>query len=71
MVLVDDDAESAPPESLRFVRPDVATMVISGVVTPAGQRVTGPDHQSVQTFVLIKTGGRWRVAAFQNTRQQV
>jgi len=71
MVLVDDDAQSIPPESLRFVRPDVAIMVISGVVTPAGQRATGPDHQSVQTFVLVKNSSRWRVAAFQNTRQKV
>ena len=68
MVLVDDDAQSIPPESLRFVRPDVAIMVISGVVTPAGQSATSPDHGSVQTFVLVKNGNRWRVAAFQNTR---
>jgi uncharacterized protein (TIGR02246 family) len=69
MTLVDDDAESAPPESLRFVRPDVAIMVISGVVALARQRATGPDHQSVQTFVLTKDVGRWRVAAFHNTRR--
>jgi uncharacterized protein (TIGR02246 family) len=71
MVLVDDDAASAPPGSLRFVRPDVAIMVISGVVTPAGQSATSPDHGSVQTFVLVKNSSRWRVAAFQNTRQKV
>jgi uncharacterized protein (TIGR02246 family) len=71
MVLVDEDAQSAPPGSLRFVRPDVAIMVISGVVTLAGQSATGPDHQSVQTFVLTKNVNRWRVAAFHNTRRQV
>jgi uncharacterized protein (TIGR02246 family) len=71
MVLVDEDAESAPPGSLRFVRPDVAIMVISGVVTLAGQSASGPDHQSVQTFVLTKNVNRWRVAAFHNTRRQV
>ena len=71
MVLVDDGAESAPPQSLRFVRPDVAIMVISGVVTLAHQSATGPDHQSVQTFVLVKDGNRWLVAAFHNTRRQV
>ncbi len=70
MVLVDDGAESVPPESLRFVRPDVAVMVISGVVTLAHQSATGPDHESVQTFVLVKDGGRWLVAAFHNTRRQ-
>jgi hypothetical protein len=42
MVLVDDDPQSAPPQSLRFVRPDVAIMVIPGVVTLAGQSATGP-----------------------------
>jgi uncharacterized protein (TIGR02246 family) len=71
MVLVDDDAQSAPPDSLRFLRPDVAIMVISGVVTLDGQSASGPDHESVQTFVLSKNGAGWRVAAFQNTRQQV
>ncbi len=70
MVLVADGADSVPPGSLRFVRPDVAIMVIAGVVTPAGQRAAGPDHASVQTFVLFKDGDRWRVTAFHNTRQQ-
>jgi uncharacterized protein (TIGR02246 family) len=69
MVLVDDDAEAATPESLRFVRPDAAIMVVSGVVTLPAQIATGPDHESVQTFVLIKNGSRWRVTAFQNTRR--
>jgi len=41
------------------------------VVTLAGQSATGPDHESVQTFVLIKNGSHWRVGAFHNTRQQV
>lgn len=75
MVLVSDATESAPPEPLRFVRPDIAIMVISGVVTLAGQSATGPDHESVQTFVqtfvLTKNGNHWRVTAFHNTRQQV
>src|SRR4051794_37830113 len=70
MVLLGDDTESARPESLRFIRPDVAIMVTSGAVTLADQSATGPDHQSVQTFVLTKNDGRWRVAAFHNTRRQ-
>ena len=69
MVLVDDDAEFATPKSLRFVRPDAAIMVVSGTVTLAGQVATGPDHESVQTFVLIKNHDRWRVTAFHNTRR--
>ncbi len=67
MFLAGDDA-ATPPGSLRFVRPDVAIMVTPGVVTLAGQSATDPDHQSVQTFVLVKDGGRWQVAAFHNTR---
>lgn len=70
MALVDDDPEARPPESVRFVRPDAAIMVLSGVVTLAGQTAARPDHESVQTFMLTKEGSRWRVAAFQNTRQQ-
>lgn len=70
VLVVDDDAESAPSESPRFLRPDVAVMVLTGAVTIASQRETGPDHRSVQTFVLTKDGGRWRVAAFHNTRRQ-
>jgi uncharacterized protein (TIGR02246 family) len=70
MVLLDDHAESAPPRPPRFVRPDVAILVTSGAVPLAGQGATGPDHQSMQTFVLIKDGGHWRVSAFHNTRQQ-
>jgi uncharacterized protein (TIGR02246 family) len=66
IVLVGDDG----PESLRFIRPDVAIMVTSGAVTLADQRATGPDHQSVQTFVLAKNGNRWQMTAFHNTRQQ-
>jgi uncharacterized protein (TIGR02246 family) len=69
MVLLHDDAESAPPESLRFVRPDTAIMVVTGAVTLASQIATGPDHQSVQTFVLTKNSDRWRVTAFHNTRR--
>jgi uncharacterized protein (TIGR02246 family) len=69
MVLVDDDAESATLKSLRFIRPDAATLVVSGTVTLADQIASGPDHESVQTFVLIKNHNRWRVTAFQNTRR--
>lgn len=70
MVLVGDGPEAAPPESLRFVRPDVAIMVLPGAVTRAGESAAGPDHESVQTFMLTRGGSGWRIAAFQNTRQQ-
>jgi uncharacterized protein (TIGR02246 family) len=69
--VVDDHADSARPESLRSVRPDVAIMVTSGAVMLADQGETGPDHESVQTFVLVKNGDRWQITAFHNTRRQV
>ena len=69
MVLADGDTESAALKSLRFVRPDAAILVVSGSVTLADQIATGPDHESVQTFVLIKDHDRWRVTAFHNTRR--
>jgi uncharacterized protein (TIGR02246 family) len=70
MVLLKDDAAPARPASLRFIRPDAAVMVTSGAVTLAGQDATGPDHESLQTFVLVKNDGRWRVTAFHNTRRE-
>lgn len=59
-----------PPRSLRFVRPDVAVMVTTGGVTLAGRTHPGAGRESVQTTVLVKDGGRWRVATFHNTRRQ-
>jgi hypothetical protein len=44
-------------------------MVIQGAVTKVGQSAAGPDHESVQTFVLAKNVSRWQVTAFQNTRR--
>lgn len=70
-MVVDDDPDSPRPESLRFVRPDVAIMVTSGAVTPADQGAADPDHDSVQTFVLVKDGDHWQITAFHNTRRQV
>ncbi len=70
MALAGDDPQSAPPQSLRFAHPDVAIMITPGVVTLPSQSATGPGHQSVQTFVLIKNGNDWRITAFHNTRQQ-
>ena len=70
MALDGGGAEPAPPPRVRFVRPDVAIMVTSGSVTLADRSAPGQDHQSVQTFALIKSGSRWQVTAFHNTRQQ-
>ncbi|TNC23391.1 SgcJ/EcaC family oxidoreductase [Amycolatopsis alkalitolerans] len=69
-LVVVDHADSQRPESLRLVRPDVAIMVTSGAVTLANEGAPGPDHDSVQTFVLVKNGDRGQITAFHNTRRQ-
>lgn len=65
----DNGTDSPRPESLRFIRPDVAIMVTSGLVALTDQRASTPAHESVQTIVLVKTGARWQITAFQNTRR--
>src|SRR5882762_12001952 len=50
MVLVDDNAQPAALESLRFIRPDVAIVVIPGTVIRTDQDGPEADHQSMQTF---------------------
>lgn len=53
---------------VRFLRPDVAHLVVTGAVLPAGQETITADRRSVVSFLLVHHGGSWRVAAFQNTR---
>jgi uncharacterized protein (TIGR02246 family) len=57
--------------SVRFLMPDVAIMyAVSGTIM-SGQTDIEPERNSVQTLVAMKdSGGKWRLAAFQNTRAQ-
>jgi uncharacterized protein (TIGR02246 family) len=52
----------------RFLRPDVAVAharwTMTGARTPAG--IPEP-REGIQTLVFTKQGGRWLIAAFQNT----
>ena len=50
---------------LRFVAADVAIAVTEGGI---GKRARIP-HDKVQTFVMVRQGGTWRCAAFQNTKK--
>jgi uncharacterized protein (TIGR02246 family) len=59
-----------PPGDVRFLRPDVACVVIGGAVQPADREEVTPDRESVVSFVVVDDGDAWRVAAFQNTRRQ-
>ncbi|RZQ60381.1 SgcJ/EcaC family oxidoreductase [Amycolatopsis suaedae] len=54
--------------SVRFPRPDVALVLVGGTSVLAGQE-PDPARASVVSFVLVRDDGRWRVAAFQNTRR--
>jgi uncharacterized protein (TIGR02246 family) len=63
-------AEQGPPPPVRFLRPDVAHLVIESGVRPDGQTDLTPDRASVVSLVLIETPPEWRIAAFQNTRVQ-
>ncbi|HXU87237.1 MAG TPA: SgcJ/EcaC family oxidoreductase [Methylomirabilota bacterium] len=55
--------------AVTFIRPDVAlahvTNEMSGVAAPDGQ--LQPPHRELSIRVLVKDGGGWRIAAFQNT----
>ena len=54
--------------SMRFVSSDVAVMHVVGGTVMAGQTDLDPERNSVQTLVAVKHNGKWRLAAFQNTR---
>lgn len=52
----------------RFLKPDVAVAharwTMTGARTPAGMQ---EPREGIQTLVFTKEGGRWLIAAFQNT----
>jgi uncharacterized protein (TIGR02246 family) len=39
-----------------------------GGTVMAGQSDLDPERNSIQTLVAVKRNGKWRLAAFQNTR---
>ena len=54
--------------SVRFLTSDVAVMHAVGGTVMAGQSDLDPERNSIQTLVAVKRNGKWRLAAFQNTR---
>ena len=57
--------------NVRFLTPDVAIMHVIGGTIMDGQTDIDPERNSIQTLVVIKdSDGKWRLAAFQNTRAQ-
>ncbi len=54
---------------VRVIAPDVAvavaTMMFGPVIIPSGQEI--PELKTRGSFVLVKHGGTWKIAHFQNT----
>jgi uncharacterized protein (TIGR02246 family) len=55
---------------VQWVKPDVAvahvTWTMTGAASPTGAGSDAPE-QGIQTQVLVKRAGTWRISAFQNT----
>jgi uncharacterized protein (TIGR02246 family) len=55
-------------EQIRFVRPDVAIVHVSGSRKPTKQADSStPIVNARITMVMVKNDGKWEIAAFQNT----
>ena len=56
-------------DSIRFLRPDVVVVHVSGSmkITEGNSTRSG---EAKMTHVMTKTGGKWEIAAFQNTEVQ-
>jgi len=54
--------------SIRFLGPDVALMHARGGTIMRGKSAPAPERDSIQTLVASRSGGGWRLSAFQNTR---
>jgi len=56
------------PAKVRFVRPDVAVVVVGGGSSVTGADTTDEGRESTVGFVLVREDGEWLITAFQNTR---
>ncbi|MGE5251386.1 MAG: SgcJ/EcaC family oxidoreductase [Bacteroidota bacterium] len=52
---------------VRFLTPEVAVLRAVAGMVPAGQSDINPAVNAVQTLVVVRQEGRWRIAVFQNT----
>ena len=53
----------ASVDSIRFLKPDVAIILVRGTVT--GRTVEPPTWKYLRTSVVVKSGGDWKVALSQ------
>jgi uncharacterized protein (TIGR02246 family) len=55
------------PLGVRFITPDVAIMVTQGGVVAAGQKDVAPDQLIRATWVAVREGDGWQLAAYHNS----
>jgi uncharacterized protein (TIGR02246 family) len=53
-------------QSVRFIGADAAIVISQGIIVPAGQTEPDAATDSLETWVLSKQDGTWRVEAFHN-----
>jgi uncharacterized protein (TIGR02246 family) len=64
-----DSHNVATVQSIRFLRPDVAVVHVEWNLEFRLNEKTEKGH-AINTMVMTKDGGKWRIAAFQNTSIQ-
>jgi uncharacterized protein (TIGR02246 family) len=57
----------AKVRAVRLLTPDVAVLRAVAGMVPPGQGDLNPAVNVVQTLVVVKRAGRWRIAVYQNT----
>ncbi|HEU4495467.1 MAG TPA: SgcJ/EcaC family oxidoreductase [Flavobacterium sp.] len=55
-------------KAIRFLTPEIAICHSVGAVQLRFQKSAPKNRLSINTNVVIKTNGSWKIAAFQNTR---
>jgi uncharacterized protein (TIGR02246 family) len=69
LTIYKDSHNVATVQSIRFLRPDVAVVHVEWNLEFRLNEKTEKGH-AINTMVMTKDGGKWRIAAFQNTSIQ-
>jgi uncharacterized protein (TIGR02246 family) len=64
-----ESRNAATVKSVRFLRPDVAVVHVEWNLEFSAGGATRKGH-AINTMVMTKDGGKWSIAAFQNTSIQ-
>lgn len=56
--------------NVQLIAPDVAIVIAVGTSRLAEQASAPEDRRSINTTILVKRAGEWRIRAFQNNRVQ-